>query len=230
MVVWARFGPTTDDIGAVLVPTDSPGFTRGRTERYMSGERHCSLNLNECRVPGSHVLATGGILRRLLANFGVERIGNATRSLALAQTAFDRAVAHAASREQSGKKLREFQGLQWKFAEMRIQLDAARLLLYRAACSGRTDAPSPTDAAIAKAYINQVAVSVANESLQVFGAAGYTQGHPLEYIARRVRGWMIAGGTREVLYNSIARDVFSSAVRADSAGRSAVSLERVRAQ
>ena len=138
--------------------------------------------------------------------FNIERIGNATRALSLAQSAFNMAVEHVKERKQFGRPIAEFQGIQWKIAEMRVKLDAARLLLYRAASNADKGAPVPIEATIAKCYINQAAFEIANESLQIFGGYGYSTEYPLEYIFRRVRGWMIAGGTIEVLKNKIAED------------------------
>ena len=207
-VVWCRFGPRTRDIGAVLVPADAPGFSKGAPETYMSGERHCALHLEDCRVPRDYVLADSDAVRRLLTVFGVERIGNAVRALALAQSAFDRAVEHAKTRQQFGRPLCEFQGLQWRFADMRMKLDAARLLIYRAAVNADAGAPDPAEAAIAKCFANEAAFEVTNQALQVFGASGYSTQFPLEYLARRVRGWMIAGGSVEMMRNRIAEDVF----------------------
>ncbi|MCR4513056.1 acyl-CoA dehydrogenase family protein [Aeromicrobium sp. 50.2.37] len=207
-VVWCRFGPTTKDIGAVLVPFDSPGFSRGKTERHMSGESHCQLYFDECRVPRDYVLAESGAVRSMLSIFGVERMGNASRALALAESAYERAVEHAQVRTQFGKNLCEFQGLQWKFADMRIQLDASKMLLFRAVADADAGAPDSTDAAIAKVHANETAFKVANDALQVFGASGYSQEFPMEYIVRRTRGWMIAGGSTEILRNTIAQSVF----------------------
>jgi hypothetical protein len=207
-VVWCRFGPTSRDIGAVLVPFDAPGFSRGKRELHMSGESHCQLYFEECRVPREYVLADQGALGKMLSIFGVERMGNASRALALAEFAYEGAVEHAKVRKAFGKDLCEFQGLQWKFADMRVQLDAARMLLFRAVANADAGAPDSTEAAIAKLYSNQTAFTVANEALQVFGASGYSQEFPYEYIVRRTRGWMIAGGSVEILKNTIAGSIF----------------------
>lgn len=212
-VIWARFGPRTRDIGAVVVPTDVPGFTKGAPKTYMSGEGHCAFHLDDCRVPRDYVLADHDALSRMLAIFGVERVGNATRSLALAQHAFDLAVEHAQIREQFDRPLSEFQGMQWSFADMRMKLDAAQLLIYRAAANADAGAPDPADAAVAKCFANEAAFDVANAALQVFGASGYSTELPLEYIVRRTRGWMIAGGSVEVMRNRIAEDVFGRRFR-----------------
>lgn len=208
VVVWCRFGPTSKDIGAVVVPLDAAGASKGRTETYMSGEEHCQLYFDGCAVPKEYVLADHGALSSMLSIFGVERMGNASRALALAESAFERAVEHAKSRKAFGKPLSEFQGLQWKFADMKVQLDAAKLLLFRAVSNADAGAPDANEAAIAKLFANQTAFAVANEAMQIFGASGYSTDLPLEYIVRRTRGWMIAGGSIEVLKNTIAQGVF----------------------
>jgi alkylation response protein AidB-like acyl-CoA dehydrogenase len=208
VVVWCRFGPKSKDIGAVVVPADRPGFRRGRTETYMSGERHAALYFDDCRVPRANVLTDHDGVKKMMTTFGIERMGNAIRAIALAQSAFDRAVEHAKTRSQFGRPLCEFQGIQWKFADMKVQLDAARLLAYRAVANADAGAPEPAEAAIAKLYANETAFRVANEALQIFGASGYTQGSPMEYIVRRTRGWMIAGGSVEMLRSRIAESVF----------------------
>lgn len=207
-VVWCRFGPSSKEIGAVLVPFDAPGFSRGKRERHMSGESHCQLFFDECRVPKEYVLADQGALRKMLSIFGVERMGNASRALAIGELAYEMAVEHAKTRKAFGKDLCEFQGLQWKFADMKIRLDAARMLLFRAVSNADAGYPDATEAAIAKLHCNETAFYVANEAMQVFGASGYSQEFPLEYMVRRTRGWMIAGGSVEILKNTIASAIF----------------------
>lgn len=207
-LVYVRFGPGSKGIGAVVVERGAPGFTLGPPERFMSGELHCTLHFEDCRVPGENVLLAENGFRRMMQAFNVERIGNATRSLALGQAAFDRAVAHARERRQFGRPLMEFQGIQWKVAEMKIKLDAARLLLYRAAVNADRGFPSVLETSIAKAACNQAGFEVANEALQIFGGYGYSTQFPLEYLVRRTRGWMIAGGTLEIQKNRIAEEIF----------------------
>lgn len=207
-VVWCRFGPSSKEIGAVLVPFDAPGFSRGKRERHMSGESHCQLFFDECRVPKEYVLADQGALRKMLSIFGVERMGNASRALAIGELAYEMAVEHAKTRKAFGKDLCEFQGLQWKFADMKVRLEAAKLLLFRAVGNADAGSPDATEAAIAKLYCNETAFYVTNEAIQVFGAIGYSQEMPLEYMMRRTRGWMIAGGSVEILKNTIAGAIF----------------------
>lgn len=207
-VVWVRFGEGVKTSGAILVERNSPGFTVGKTETHMSGEEHCALYFEDCEVPVGNILVPEDGFRRLFTMFNIERMGNTARSLALAQSAFDLAVEHAKERKQFGKPLAEFQGIQWKVAEMKMKLDAGRLLLYRAATNADKGAPSPLESSMAKAYINTTAFEVANEAVQIFGGYGYSTDYPLEYIFRRVRGWMIAGGTPEMMKNKIAEEVF----------------------
>lgn len=207
-VVWVRFGDDVKSSGAILIERNSPGFVLGKTETHMSGEEHCALFFEDCEVPVENILVPEDGFRKLFTMFNVERLGNTSRSLALAQAAFDMAVEHAKEREQFGRPIAEFQGIQWKVADMKMKLDAGRLLLYRAASNADQGAPSPLESSMAKAYINTIAFEVAHESLQIFGGYGYSTDYPLEYIFRRIRGWMIAGGTPEVLKNKIAEDVF----------------------
>jgi hypothetical protein len=207
-VIWCRFGESSRTSGAVIVPRDAPGLTVDSTHRFMSGERYGMLYLEECRVPRDQILLDADGFRKMLAVFNVERLGNASRSLALGQAAFDRAVAYAKERKQFGRRLCEFQGLQWRFAEMKLKLDAARLLLYRAAANADAGVPSELETALAKLACNRAGFEVANDALQVFGGYGYDQEAAVNYIFRRTRGWMIAGGSIEQLLNRVANDVF----------------------
>lgn len=207
-VVWVRFGDTVKSSGAVVVERGAPGLVVGPTETHMSGEEHCALYFDDCEVPVENILVEEDGFRKLFTLFNIERIGNATRALSLAQKAFDLAVAHAKERQQFGKALAEFQGIQWKVAEMKIKLDAARLLLYRAAVEADTGSPKVLETSIAKAYVNTAAFEVVNEAMQIFGGYGYSTDYPIEYLFRRIRGWMIAGGTPEMLKNKIAEEVF----------------------
>ena len=130
------------------------------------------------------------------------------RALAFGRHAYLLAREHALVRKQFGRPLCEFQGLQWKFADMAIKLDAAQLLLYRAAVNAEHGLPSAYDAAVAKASCNQAGFEVANEAVQVMGALGFGRDTLAEYCLRRTRGFMIAGGSIEILKNRIAEEIF----------------------
>ena len=208
MLVYVRFGPGTDGIGSVLVDKNGTGVRFGKPSKFMSDEEWVQTYFENVFIPAEMVVLKEGGFKKQIAGFNVERIGNTARSLALGRYAYERAREWAMQRRQFGKLLCEFQGLQWKFAEMKIRLDAGQLLLYRAAANADKGFPSAEETAIAKAFCNQAGFDVANEALQVMGGLGYTQEELVEYCVRRCRGWMIAGGSIEILKNRIAEAVF----------------------
>ncbi|MES2712973.1 MAG: acyl-CoA dehydrogenase [Pseudomonadota bacterium] len=207
-VVYCRFGPGVDGIGSVLVERGMEGFTTGAPSLYMNDEEWCALFFDNVYIPPEMVLLGPGGFKKQIAGFNVERVGNTTRALALGEYAFAQAKSHAETRKQFGRTLSEFQGLQWKFAEMRVALDGARLLLYRAAVNGGNGLPDAQEVAIAKYACNQAGWFASNESMQVMGGMGYSKDMLIEYCVRRTRGWMIAGGSLEVMKNRIAEGVF----------------------
>ncbi len=207
-LVYVRFGPGVDGIGSVLLERGAGGFTLGRPTRFLSGEQWCQLYFDGVRIAPEQVLLGKGGFKKQMAGFNVERIGNSARALALGCHAFELAREHALTRRQFGRPLCEFQGIQWKFADMKMQLDAAQLLLYRAASNADKGFPSAQETAIAKACCNRAGFEVASEALQVMGGTGYSEGTLAEYCFRRTRGWMIAGGSLEMMRNRIAEGVF----------------------
>lgn len=209
-LIYVRFGPGIEGIGSVLVDKGTPGFVIGPPSNYMSGEQWSPLYFEDCEIPEENILLGPGGFKKQINGFNIERIGNASRALALGRYAFEQAKAYASMREQFGKKIRDFQGIQWKFAEMAVKLDAAQLLLYKAAVSADNGMPSVYETTVAKYLCNTTGFEVANEALQVMGATGYSQDHLVEYCLRRTRGWMIAGGSLEVLKNRIAEEVFET--------------------
>ena len=207
-VVWARFGESSRDAGAIVVERGTPGFTVDGDHRFMSGDGYGVLYLDQCRVPKENILVPANGFALLMSVFNIERLGNAARSLAYGQASFERAVAHARARRQFGRRLAEFQGLQWRFAEMKLKLEQARLLLYRAAADIDAGLPSVLDVSLAKLACNRAGFEVANDSLQVHGAYGYDEDAELSYLFRRTRGWMIAGGSIEQMLNRAAAEIF----------------------
>lgn len=206
-LVYVRFGPGVNGIGSVLVERGTPGFTVGTPSPFMSGEEWSQLYFEDCRIPAENVLLGIGGFKKQIAGFNVERLGNSSRSLALGRFAFEVAREHALIRKQFGRPLCEFQGLQWKFADMALKLETAQLLLYRAARV--TDGlPAAFDTALAKLACNQAGFDVSNDAIQIMGGAGYSQESLVEYCMRRTRGWMIAGGSTEILKNRIAEHIF----------------------
>lgn len=206
-VVWVRFNEEPESIGAVVVPTDAEGFSRGATERYMSGEAHCELSFDDCVVPAEYVLLDRDGLRRMMAVFNIERLGNATRSHACGELALRLATGYMLERETAGGRLADYQGLRWKLADMRLRLDSARLLIHRAALELRDGVPDPMNTSLAKLAANEAGFFAANEALQIFGGYGFSDDSPLNYVFKRTRGWMIAGGTVEIQRERISHEV-----------------------
>ncbi len=207
-LVYVRYAPGLDGIGSVIVERDTPGFTIGAPSSFMSGEQWSELHFENCRIPAANMLLGPGGFKKQIASFNIERLGNSARSLALGRYAYNTARDYCLTREQFGRPLCEFQGLQWKFAEMAIKLESAQLLLYRAATNADRGLPSAYETAVAKAACNQAGFEVAHEAVQAMGALGYSREALVEYCMRRCRGWMIAGGSIEMLKNRIAEHVF----------------------
>ncbi|MGC3987408.1 MAG: acyl-CoA dehydrogenase [Pseudorhodoferax sp.] len=206
-LVYVRFGPGLDGIGSVLVEKGTPGFDVGKPAGFMNGEHWSQLYFEDCWIPDANVLLGEGGFRKQIAGFNVERLGNSSRSLALGRYAFNAAREHALVRKQFGRPLCEFQGLQWKFADMWMKLEQAQLMLYRAALEGEHGLPSAQSTAMAKLACNEAGWFAANEALQIMGGMGFSQEALVEYCVRRIRGWMIAGGSLEMLRNRIAEGV-----------------------
>jgi alkylation response protein AidB-like acyl-CoA dehydrogenase len=207
-LIYVRFGPGVGGIGSVLVERGTPGFSIGAPATFMSGEQWSELHFAGCRIPAENVLLGPGGFKKQMAGFNIERLGNTARSLAYGRYSFNAARDYAMKRHQFGRALCEFQGLQWKFADMAIKLESAQLLLYRAAANADRGLPSAYETAIAKTACNQAGFEVASEAVQIMGALGYSSETLVEYCMRRARGWMIAGGSIEILKNRIAEYVF----------------------
>ncbi|MBI3634643.1 MAG: acyl-CoA dehydrogenase family protein [Candidatus Rokubacteria bacterium] len=208
-LVYARFGgrPGADGIGGLLVERDTPGFTIGRRE-YMMGLRGIpegELHFDGCVVPRDNVLVPPGDgFKKLMRAYNAQRLGAATVALGLAQGAYERALAFVTERRQFGRPIADFQGLRWKLSDMAITLDAARLLIHRAAARAGRDFPDALEAAKAKTFAAEMAQAVTSQALQLHGAAGYGRSLPLERMVRDARMFAIGGGTVEMMRNLIA--------------------------
>ncbi len=211
-VVFARFGgvPGPKGVGALILEKNAPGFSFGQQIPFMGtrGIPRQELLFNQCRVARENVLVTEGGFARLMNEFNYERIHNSALSLGFAQGAFDAACRYIKERRQFGRELCEFQGVQWMVADMATELEAARLLVYRAAANA--DARGEADAletSLAKRYASEMSLKVCDTALQLHGAYGYSKDFPLERIYRDARGIAIATGTVEIHKNLIAARV-----------------------
>jgi alkylation response protein AidB-like acyl-CoA dehydrogenase len=206
-MVYCRFGEGIEGIGSIIVDRGTPGFTVGRNEPNMSGTIQNQLFFENAMVPAENVLIEHDGFRRMMMAFNAERCGNSTMSLVTAQCAFEKALAYSQERAQFGRRISEFQGIQWMLADMKVKIDAARLLIYRAVVNGEQGFPSRLEAATAKLFANEMAVDVTNSALQIFGGYGYSREYPMEWLVRFARGWTIAGGTAQIQRNNIAREL-----------------------
>ncbi len=214
VLVFVRFGRSqgAKGIGAVIVERGTPGFESGKPAPKMGtrGIGEAELFFDNCRVPKENIFVLGDPensegFKKLMSCFGTERVGSAAMSVGIAQGALDFAKAHSEQRQQFGRPIMEFQGIQWKIADMATQLQAARLMAYRAACNvNASGCPDPFETAMAKLFANEMVQRVTNEAMQICGHYGYTRLAPLERMSRDARNFAYAAGTLEILRNTIA--------------------------
>lgn len=198
-------------IGAVVVPGDAEGLSFGRPEALMGfrGIPSADLYFDDVRVPASDIVVPAGGFRDLFGAFSIERLGNATMSLAIGQAALDASIAYVQERHQFGRPLLEFQSIQTTLADMCIQVDAARLLILRAASRADGGLPNPLEVSIAKCFANEMAKRVSDLAMQVHGGNGYSREFGLERLHRDAHGWAIAGGTPVMQRIRIASQLFN---------------------
>jgi alkylation response protein AidB-like acyl-CoA dehydrogenase len=196
--------PGSRGVGAVLIDAGTPGLEIGPGEETLGGELLFPVYFHDLRVPPDAVLVKEHGFRKLMSAFNGQRCLNAAISLGQAQGAFDEALHYVQTRQQFGQRLADFQGLQWMLADMAIELDAARLLIYRAACNAGAGLPDQVEAAKAKAFANETAIRVSNQAMQLFGGHGYLKSMHVERYVRGARFGALAGGTPQIQRNIIA--------------------------
>ena len=195
--------------GFIAIRGETRGLRIGAREPAMGmrGLPETEILFEDMEVPAEHVLRPPNGFRRgfadLMNAYNSQRVGAAAVALGIADGAGRRALAYVGEREQFGRPLAEFQGLQWMLADMSIQLAAARLLIHQAAASA-APFPDVTLAAQAKIFASEMAIRVTNDALQCFGARGYSRHLPLERMARDARMFAIAGGTAQILRTLVA--------------------------
>lgn len=198
--------PGAAAIGAVYVDNGTPGLSFGKRE-YLMGFRsthHADIFLDDVRVPASQVVVPAGGFKKLMESFDLERCGNTTMSLGLAQSAFDDAVRYIQERRAFGRELADFQAVQLKIADMAMKLEAARLLLYRAVVNAGAGLPSLADSSVAKCFANEMVREVCITSMQLMGGYGYSSEYPMEQRVRDSFGWGFAGGAIDIQKINIA--------------------------
>jgi alkylation response protein AidB-like acyl-CoA dehydrogenase len=204
-VVWTKFD---EGLGSVVIEFDWPGVEIDQHYTNMAEHEQTQFRMEDVVVPEENVVTRGkeGFKNQLRA-LNWERLGSATFANAIARNALDKALDYAKQREQFGQPIADFQGIEWKLAEMTKELEASRALTHRAAVRAREGGriPDRLDASVAKLYSSRMAESVISEALQIHGANGYQRGHPLEYLYRLARGRRLAAGTDEIQKNQIGR-------------------------
>jgi alkylation response protein AidB-like acyl-CoA dehydrogenase len=217
-LIFARvFDESSEPLGVggfLAVRDQSKGLRIVRREKTMGlrGIPEGELAFEDLEVPADMaVIPPSGFQRGfadLMNAYNSQRVGAGTVAMGLAAGALDLAVNWVKEREQFGRPIGEFQGLQWMLADMQVQLSAARLMLYTAARSrgqgGQSAFPDPMLAAQAKIFASEAAIKIVNDALQLFGARGYSRDLPLERMARDVRMFTIGGGTAQVLRTLVA--------------------------
>jgi len=191
----------TRGISAFIVEKEMPGFTIGKKEEKMGirGSSTCELIFENVKVPVENLLGKeGGGFGIAMKTLDGGRIGIAAQALGLAQGAIDETVAYVKERKQFGKSLAQFQNTQFQLADMQARTDAARLLVYKAACCKDRKLPYAVEAATAKLFASETAMEVTTKAVQLHGGYGYTREYPVERMMRDAKITEIYEGTSEV--------------------------------
>jgi hypothetical protein len=200
--------------GFLAVRDETEGLVIGTREPAMGlrGIPETQVHFRDMFVPAGDVLIPPGGFRRgfaeLMTAYNSQRVGAATVALGIAAGAYQLALDYSQEREQFGRPICEFQGLQWMLADMSINIAAARLMIHKAA-AGADPFPDANEAAQAKVFASEMAIKVTNDALQVHGAMGYSRNLPLERMARDARMFTIGGGTAQILRTVIASRILN---------------------
>ncbi len=206
LVVFTRVDgvPGAEGIGCVLVPGGVKGLSSKASFHTMGGEYLSEVVFDSVELPLENLVLRGNGMKKLLSAFNTQRCLNPAICLGLAEGALEEAVRYMRDRSAFGRKIGDFQGMRWKVADMFIQIEAARGLLYRAAVSG-DEFPDPTLAAMAKIYTNEMSIRVTSEAIQVHGGYGFTDEFAVSRFFRGTRYGSLGGGTTETLRNLVGR-------------------------
>ena len=200
-LVYARLNdePGAKGIGALIVEADRPGVSFGARERLMGfrGIPSADVRFDDVVVPAENLVVEAGAgFATLFKAFSIERLGNSTMSLAIGQAALDRTVSYVQERTQFGAQCGgDPLEPSMTLADMVMQVEAARLLIYRAARTAGTGLPDPLEVSLAKCTANEMAKRVSDLAMQLHGGNGYTEEYGIERLHRDAHGWAVAGGT-----------------------------------
>ena len=193
--------PGTRGMSAFIVERDTPGFTVGEAEHKLGirGSSTPPLYFADCHIPRDALLGgEGNGFKVAMQTLDGGRIGIGAQALGIAQSALDAAVAYAKERVQFGKPIASLEAIQWMIADMATEIDAARLLVYRAGSCIDHGLPYSTEGAMAKLFASETATRVAGKAIQIHGGYGYTESYPVERHWRDAKITEIYEGTSEV--------------------------------
>jgi alkylation response protein AidB-like acyl-CoA dehydrogenase len=211
-VVIARTGEKGDSKGmsAFIIEKGTPGFSAGKKENKMGmrASETCELIFDNCRIPAENLIGeVGKGFQQAMQILDGGRISIGALALGIAKGAYEAAVKYSKEREQFGKPISQFQAIAFKLADMATQIEAAELLLYQASYLKNNKKNLTKESAIAKYYASEVAVTVANEAVQIFGGYGYTKDFPVEKFYRDAKLCAIGEGTSEIQKLVISREI-----------------------
>jgi butyryl-CoA dehydrogenase len=210
-VVFCRFDGIVGarGVGAVFVERDTEGLTFGEQEELMGfrGVPSADMHFDGVRVPRENLLVGPGGFAGLMGLFNIERLGNATMALGVAAGALAQVAAYVQERRQFGKPIVDFQAVQIRLAEMAMKVEAARLLIHRAAANAGTGLPVSREAAMAKCFSNEITREVTGAAMQLMGGYGYAKDYGMERRFRDSWGWGIAGGAIDIQKVNIAAEL-----------------------
>jgi alkylation response protein AidB-like acyl-CoA dehydrogenase len=204
-VVWTYID---DELGTVIIDLDDPGVEIANHFTNMVEHHQTQFYMNDVPVPEENVLVRGKeAFHSQLEALNWERLSTASQTNAISLCALDKALDYADQREQFDQPIGDFQGIEWKFADMYKKLESSRALTYLAGKRAleQDDTPDPLLTSAANLFSGEIAQDIVTESLQIHGANGYQKGHPLEYLYRFARSYQLGGGTDEIMKNTIAR-------------------------
>lgn len=204
-MLWVKF---PEGMGSLIVDLDADGVEFVNHFTNMAGDHQSQVLFDQVRVPKENVLTRGPEgFHEQLKTLNWERLEGAAYTNTMALCALDKALEYAEDREQFGQPIGEFQGIEWKLADIATKLEASRALTYGAASKAieSDGVPDPLETMMAKLYAAVIGEEVVSEALQIHGANGYQRGHPLEFLYRMIRGMRIAGGTDGIQRNQIAK-------------------------
>ncbi len=209
-IVFANINPEAGykGITAFLIERDRPGFKVGKKEEKLGirASSTCELLMDDCRVPAANVLGEPGKGYKIaIETLNEGRIGIAAQMLGLAQGAWNHAARYSQERQQFGKTIASFQGVQFTLAQMATDIEAARLLVYNAARLKEHKLPFVKEAAMAKLFVSQVAERAASQAVEVFGGYGFVRDYPVEKLYRDAKIGKIYEGTSNMQLATIAK-------------------------